>query len=107
FTINMDTVYQYIIEPALSACYALLLVAIARSPNNELKSAYYTFFLAVGIAGIANIVALLPFKASMQYKILSKRWEYPVLLFEYGSHIFGTTHTFAKFATIFTRVIAI
>lgn len=55
FTINIDTVYPYVIEPILTLCYAFMLVRIVRSPNRELHTAYYTFFVVVGER--ANIIS--------------------------------------------------
>ncbi|GMR35315.1 hypothetical protein PMAYCL1PPCAC_05510, partial [Pristionchus mayeri] len=107
FTITIDNVYPYAVEPILSLCYASLLICIVRSPNRELSSAYYIFFVAVGIAGISNVAVILPFGLNTRFLKWSLRWEYPMCLFEYLSHVFGTAHTFGKFATILTRVTAI
>ncbi|KAF8362305.1 hypothetical protein PRIPAC_89228 [Pristionchus pacificus] len=107
FTINIDTVYPYVIEPLLTLCYAFMLVRIVRSPNRELHTAYYTFFVVVGIAGISNVVVILPFGLNNKIFKFANRWDYPMCIFEYGSHVYGTAHTFGKFATILTRVTSI
>ncbi|GMT04563.1 hypothetical protein PENTCL1PPCAC_26737, partial [Pristionchus entomophagus] len=107
FVITGNNVYQFVIEPLLTISYALLLICIERSHNRELATAYYIFFIAVGIAGISNVIVILPFSLNNRYVRLGDRSEYPMCLFEYLSHVFGTAHTFGKLGTILTRVTGI